>query len=165
MNTIVKSRISYPDQFCTSTPKSRDAIRRTCESLESDSNPDYNIRHNGNHIWIEMGETQQELWSPLLHLEISESVGRTVVKGQFVENPVLWVFLLVMRTVAFVSFLTSSLFLYFRIAATEPAGKELLFMFGAITLWFVLALLAQWNRRISYKQAARLHQLMENIVA
>lgn len=161
----MKARTSYPDQFCKSTTKSADDIKRACQTLETTYNSEYIVKHNGNHIWLEMGEAQQEVWSPLLHLELRNNAGETVVKGQYVENPVLWVFLLVMRTVAFVAFVTSSIFLYFKISASEPAGKELLFMFGAISLWFGLALLAQWNRRVSYKQAARLHALMENIVA
>ncbi|MBD3583356.1 hypothetical protein [Flavobacterium selenitireducens] len=161
----MKARISYPDHFHKSTMKSADEIKRTCRSFESHSNRDYIVKQNGNHIWLEVAEDQQQVWSPLLHLEVSDRSGQTVVKGQYVENPVLWVFLLVMRTVAFVSFVASVLFLYVKISASEPAGKELLFMFGAISLWFGLALLAQWNRRISYKQAARLHDLMENIVA
>ena len=161
----MRSHITYPEHFSKSTPKSAEDIKRACQTLESSRNPEYIVKHNGNHIWLEVGEEQQEVWSPLLHLELRSTEDKTVVKGQFVENPGLWVTLLILRMIVLTAFIASMVFLYFQISQGEPAGKGLLFMFASISMWFGLALLAQWNRRVSYKQAERLRALMENIVA
>lgn len=165
MKKTMKAPITYPDQFSTETTKSADDIRRICEQIERSGTRDYIVKHNGNHIWLEVGQTQQEVWSPLLHVELSAHGNHTVVKGQYVENPGLWVFLLVARSIALLLFGSSVFFLYQKIASSEPAGRELLFLFTSVSLWFGLALLAQWNRRISYKQAARLRDLIDDIVA
>ncbi|RYZ88132.1 MAG: hypothetical protein EOP06_11500, partial [Proteobacteria bacterium] len=60
----------YSDHFGKASMKSADEIRRTCEILESSKNTDYIIKHNGNHIWLELATARQDFWPPLLHLEL-----------------------------------------------------------------------------------------------
>lgn len=162
---MMKTRATYPNQFRQSSGKTSEEIRRACEKIESTGNKDYIVKHNGKHIWIEMGQKKQEVWSPLLHLEVDEKSDTTYVKGQYVENPMLWVALLSARIVIFTLFFLSAASLAFKWYSHQLFGTELMIMFAMASMWFGIYLLVKWNRRLSSKQAEELHELMNDIVA
>ncbi len=161
----MKAPATYPDHFKKPSGKTPEQIKRACEQLESEQNADYIVKHNGKHIWIEVSEQKQEVWSPLLHLEVGEQNETTFVKGQYVENPVLWATLLVARLVTFAIFFLSAASLAFNWYSGRDFGTELLLMFATASTWFGLYLLGKWNRKLSSKQAAELRDFMDNMVA
>ncbi|RZJ73512.1 hypothetical protein [Flavobacterium sp.] len=161
----MKAPATYPDQFKKPSGKTPEQIRQACEQLELVGNSDYIVKHNGKHIWIEVAEQKQEVWSPLLHLEVNEQNDTTYVKGQYVENPVLWATLLVARLVTFAVFFLSAASLAFKWYSERDFDTEILLMAAMTTVWFGLYLISRWNRRLSSKQAAELRDFMDNMVA
>lgn len=160
----MKTAATYPDHFSKASAKTLEEIRRACEKLEAEGNRDYIVKHNGRHIWIEMGEKRQEVWSPLLHIEIGEQSNATYVKGQYVENPVLWVFLLIARTITFTVFFLSLAATLYKFFTHQAFDTEIMAMFAMASLWFGIYLLGKWNRRLSAKQAAELRAFSDNLV-
>ena len=152
---------TYPDHFSKPSGKTPEEIRLALEKLESETDAEYIVKHNGRHIWIEMGEKKQEVWSPLLHLEVDEKSNATYVKGQYVENPVLWVLLLIARTVTFTIFILSFAATLYKVYTHQIFGTEIMAMFAMASLWFGIYLLGKWNRRLSAKQAAELRDFSD----
>ncbi|RZJ66383.1 MAG: hypothetical protein EOO50_09920 [Flavobacterium sp.] len=160
----MKTATANFDHFGKASSKTPAEIRRACEILETSSNPNYIIKHNGNHIWLEMGQEKQEFWSPLLHLELRSNDDQTFIKGEYVKQPLLWVAHLLIRIVSVAIFTVSLVSIYLKSAMRESFKLELLMMFAMVTVWFAMFLVSQWNRKKASEQAEELRRLMENIV-
>lgn len=154
----------YPENFLKSSLRTPEEIRHVCEQLENTGHTDYVVKHNGNHIWLEVGEKKQEFWSPLLHLEMNSTREQTVVKGEYVENPVLWVVLLVFRCLLVIGFVGTGIAVYFKAAARNSVETELLLLLALAALWFGVHLVSLWNRRRATSQIAELNRLVDNIL-
>lgn len=165
MKPNMKRTPPYSDQFGKASTKTPAEIRRACEALENSRSSDYIVKHNGNHIWLEIGARKKQFWSPLLHLELRSKDDKTFIRGEYVESPFLWVAFLLTRIVTVAVFTVSLVSIYLKVAAGEAFKAELLTMFVTISIWFAIFLLAQWNRKKASPQVAELHNLMEDIVA
>lgn len=160
----MKTTTNFSDPFGKASHKTPAEIRRTCELLETSPNPNYIIKHNGNHIWIEMGEEKQEFWSPLLHIELRSDDDKTFIKGEYVKQPVAWVAHLLVRIVSAVIFTVSLVSIFLKSQVGDNFKPELLIMFTMVTVWFALFLGREWNRKKASEQAYELRKLMDDIV-
>lgn len=157
--------MKYTENFAMASIKTTSQIRQTCERLESSYNPDFIIKHNGNHIWLEIAIEKRQFWSPLLHLEIENSGEQTFVKGQYIEHPILWVIFLAVRILSATVFFACTMAVYYNAFTGKTFGTELLLMFLMVNIWFALWLLSKWQRKKGEQQFAALHSLMKIIVS
>lgn len=158
--------VKFPENFDTISLKTQAEIKRNCELFEAAHNPDYLMKHNGNHIWLEIAVEKQQFWSPLLHLQVENSRNnQTIVRGQFVQNPVLWAVFLSIRMLVAAVFTSCILSLYYNAFTGKAFGTELLLMSAAAAIWLALFLISKWNRKKAARQMEALHRLMQNITA
>lgn len=150
-------------RFEQSSPRSAEEIKATCEQLQSSSTTKYDIRSNGNHIWVELGEKKQQYWSPMLHLQLNDSGNRTSIRGEFAENPALWLVFLVTQLASIGIFSIALIVAFFKYRNGWNFNPELFIMFGMVSVWFALHLISERYKRKGARQIEELHDFVKRI--
>jgi len=161
----MKTRKKFEVHFKKASPKSTDEIKAACERIRSYDQQDYDIRSNGDHIWVEVGEKKQQYWSPMLHLKLEKENDRTFINGEFAENPMLWVAFLVIKFISVGIFSLSVVVAYFKWEADWNFSTELLIMFAMVTVWFSMYLISENYKRKGARQIEKLQEFVEAIAA
>lgn len=162
----MKTQTKFKTHFEKTTPKSTDEIKAACDRIKSYEQQDFDIRSNGNHIWVEVGEKKQHYWSPMLHLKLEKSGDdRTYIKGEFAENPLLWVAFLAIKIGSIGIFFLSLVIAYFKWNAGWNFNTELFLMFAMVTVWFTMYLTSENYKRKGASQIKKLHEFVDAIAA
>ncbi|GEP49414.1 hypothetical protein FNO01nite_00860 [Flavobacterium noncentrifugens] len=163
----METRKKFESRFEKASPKSSEEIKAACERIMSYDQQDYDIRSNGNHIWVEVGENKQQYWSPVLHLKIekSEAENHTFIKGQFAESPVLWLVFLAAKFISVGIFIVSLVIAYYKYASGWNFNTELFLMFGMVSVWFALFLISENYKRKGAGQIKKLYDFVDAIAA
>jgi len=162
----MKTRTKFQSHFEKATPKSTDEIKAACERIKSYEQQDFDIRSNGNHIWVEVGEKKQHYWSPMLHLKLEKSEDdHTFIKGEFAENPLLWVAFLAIKIASIGIFILSLGIAYFKWNSGWNFNTELFLMFAMVTVWFTMYLTSENYKRKGARQIEKLHEFVDAIAA
>lgn len=162
----MESRQKFESQFQKASPKSAEEIKAACERIMSYDQQDYDIRSNGNHIWVEVGEKKQQYWSPVLHLKIEKSESNhTFIKGQFAESPLLWIIFLAVKFISIAIFIVSLAVAYYKWTANWNFNTELFLMFGMVTVWFAMFLISENYKRKGAGQIKKLYDFVDAIAA
>jgi len=158
----MKTRKKYHNHFEKSTTRSAEEIKAACEQIRSEKKG-YDIRSNGNHIWIEVAQKRQQYWSPMLHLQLRNADDKTFIKGEFAENPTLWIAFLVTQIVSIVVFVIALVVAYFKYRANWYFNPELFLMFAMVTVWFALHVISESYKRKGARQKQELCNFVDVI--
>jgi Flp pilus assembly protein TadB len=161
----MKTGKKFHTHFEKASPRTAEEIKAVCDKMQLNAKKDYDIRSNGNHIWVEVGEKKQQFWSPMLHLRLEKSENQTCIKGEFAENPGLWLTLHAIQLVSIAIFITSLVAAYFKYNAEWNFNPELFIMFGMVSVWFALYLVSQRYKRKGARQIEELHDFVDYIAA
>lgn len=160
----MKTGKKFHTHFEKASPKTTEEIKAACEQIQAVKS-DYDIRSNGNHIWIEVAEKRQQYWSPMLHLQLKKSDDKTFIRGEFGENPVLWIAFLVTQLVSIAVFGIAFIAAYFKYRADWNFNPELFIMFAMVSVWFAIYLLSESYKRKGARQIEELHNFVDHIAA
>lgn len=158
----MKTYRKFEPYFERSSPKTTEEIKATCEKISA-VDSDYDIRSNGNHIWIE--PEAKQYWSPLLHLKLVKSENETRIKGQFAENPFLWLTFLILKIVSIGIFILSGIAAWLKMNAAENFNIQLFVMFAMVSIWFGMYVISENYKRKGARQIAELHEFVDCIAA
>ena len=162
----MKTGKKFHTHFEKASTRSAEEIKAACGKLQSDKE-DYDIRLNGNHIWVEMGEKKQQYWSPMLHLRLENAADKTSVKikGEFAENPMLWTVFLVTQILSIAIFIIALIVAFYKYAAGWNFNPELFIMFAMVSVWFFMHLISERYKRKGARQVEELHDFVDYISA
>ena len=162
----METQRKFESQFQKSSTKSAEEIKAACERILSYDQQDYDIRTNGNHIWVEVGEKKQQYWSPVLHLKIEKTeTDRTFIKGQFAESPLLWIIFLAVKFVSIGIFILSLGLAVYKWTEGWNFNTELFLMFGMVSTWFAMFLISENYKRKGAGQIKKLYDFVDAIAA
>jgi hypothetical protein len=159
---VMKTGKKYHTHFVKSSTRSAEEIKAACEQIKS-GQKGYDIRSNGNHIWIEVARKRQQYWSPMLHLHLRNSDDKTFIKGEFAENPTLWLAFVITQIISIVVFVIALVVAYFKYRADWNFNPELFLMFAMVTVWFTLHLISERYKRKGARQIQELHNFVDAI--
>lgn len=159
----MKTRKKFHTHFEKASPKTAEEIKESCDWVKTTAKTEFDIRSNGNHIWVELGEKKQQFWSPMLHLRIDDSNEKTSIKGEFAENPVLWIVFLVTKLVSISIFIIAMLVAYLKYRSNWNFNPELFIMFGMVSVWFAMYLISENYKRKGARQIEELHNFVDYI--
>lgn len=160
----MKTGKKFPVHFEKTSSRTAEEIKTVCDKIQA-TKSEYDIRSNGNHIWVELAEKRQQYWSPMLHLRIENNNNQTSIKGEFAENPKLWVIFLVTQIVSVTLFTIALVVAYFKYKSSLNFNPELLIMFGMVSVWFAVYLLSESYKRMAARQIEELHDFVDYISA
>ena len=158
----MKSRKKFQTHFEKASKRTTEEIKAACDKMKS-ARSDFDIRSNGNHIWIEMGEKKQQYWSPMLHLSIENEENKTTIKGKFAENPMLWIAFLVTKGISIAVFTVALIVAYFKYISGWNFNPELFIMFAMVSTWFAMFLISENYKRKGARQIEELHLFVDYI--
>lgn len=151
-------------QFEKTSPKTAEEIKAVCNRLQA-NDADYDIRSNGNHIWVEVEPRKKQYWSPMLHLLLVKSENETRIQGKFAENPVLWAIFTMVKIASVFIFVLSGIIVWLKLNLGYNFNVQLFVMFGMISVWFGMYLIAERYKRKGAGQIAELYDFVDTIAA
>ena len=125
---------------------------------------DYQIKIIDEHIYFYFSKAKRKYYSPFLHVELATAENKTLVKGLFGPEQLLWTLFM------FLHFIIAGLFLVFTMMAYThwSLGQSLILDFSImgimIVFWFSLYFLARLNRERGIPQMHELEDLMHRIL-
>lgn len=152
-------------------PTFEKATKKTAEEIKAEiqqanrNKPDYEIRSNGDHIWVEIEPHKKQYWSPMLHLRLVKAENETRIKGQFGENPALWLVFLGIKLSSIGIFILSGIIAYLKYSLGYNFNVQLFMMFGMVSVWFAMYLTSERYKRKGAKQIAELRDFVDGIAA
>lgn len=159
----MKTGKQYRTHFEKSSSKSTDEIKAACTKIKDTDKSGYDIKSNGNHIWVELDENKQQYWSPMLHLRLEHANNETQIKGEFAENPLLWIIFLGLKITSIGLFLLCGIVAYFKQEWGYNFNVQLFLMFAMVSVWFAMYLASERYKRKGAKQLHGFHEFVDHI--
>lgn len=161
----MKTAKKYRARFVKSSQRTPGEIKAACEKLQLLAKTKYDIRSNGNHIWVEVGEKKQQYWSPMLHLQLNDSGNQTSIKGEFAENPNLWLIFLITQIASIGVFGIALIAAVLKYRSGSNFNPELFAMFAMVSVWFGLYLISERYKRKGAGQYQELNDFVDYIAS
>ena len=155
----MKTEKKFNPTFEKSTLRTTAEIKTAMQQLNSD----YEIRSNGDHIWVEIDAQKKQYWSPMMHLQLEKSDNETRIKGQFGENPLLWLVFLGLNISSIGIFIISGIVAYLKFELGYNFNIQLFVMFGMVSVWFAMYLASERYKRKGAKQLHGFHEFVDHI--
>lgn len=159
----MKTDKTIPSEFEQSTPKTAEEIKARIQRSNLSGQSDYEVRDNGNHIWIEPDKTHY--WSPMLHLRLIKSENETRISGKFRKNPLLWLIFLGLKISSIGIFALSGLIAYLNYRLGYNYNIQLFVMFGMVSVWLAMYLTSERYKRKGARQVKELREFVDAIAA
>lgn len=159
MKTVKK----FHPSFKKTSQKTAEEIKASCDWIKKTAATEFDIRSNGNHIWVESGEKKQQFWSPMLHLHLDDSLDKTHIKGEFAENPMLWLVFLLTRLLSTMIFVIALIVVYLKYRSGWSFNLELVIIFAMVSVWFVTYVISENYKRKGARQIEELHHFVDYI--
>lgn len=127
--------------------------------------PKYLISVIEDNIWVKIGADDRQLYSPHLHLEVSEtSDKKTLIRALYGPNPAMWTLFMFLHFVVAGVFIIFSVIAYTRWQLEESMTSSVIVMILMAMVWFLLYFFARMNRKAGLHQAEDIQKVFENIV-
>lgn len=101
----------------------------------------------------------------MLHLRLIKTENETKIKGQFGENPALWLVFLGVKLSSIGIFILSGIIAYLKYSLGYNFNVQLFVMFGMVSVWFAMYLTSERYKRKGAKQIAELRDFVDGIAA
>lgn len=157
----MKTTSRTQSRFATTSLKSTDEIKAACRQKTHEKT--YDVRQNGDHIWIEVPQQQKQYWSPMLHVKLQKREQLTWIEATVGENPMLWLTFLGVKLASVGIFILSGVVAWLKSQLAQNYNTQLFVMFGMVTVWFALYLLGERYKRKGARQVEALRGFVEAI--
>ena len=118
----------------------------------------------GDHVVIDVAESEEHFWSPQLQLEIEELEKGSIIKGLFGPKPQLWTLFMFIHfgvALAFAIFLTK---LYTDISLDQDYTFSLVITLVMPVLWILFYLFGRWGKKKGHHQMIKLNDFMIQVL-
>lgn len=153
-------------RFYREANKPIDEILHKVKTVAPTLKPDYYIKQSDNHLFLFIGESKRQFYSPHLHLEFeSLENGNTNIRGLYGPNPMLWTMFMFLHFVVAGIFILFVMIAYSNWSLGKPFYSNLIVMFFMVVIWFVLYGIARYNRTKGIPQMKELEQIFNKLIS
>jgi|LakMenEpi03Aug12_release.lakeMendotaPanAssembly.Ray.scaffolds.fasta_scaffold00485_47 hypothetical protein len=127
--------------------------------------PKYLISVIEDNIWVKIGAEDRQLYSPHLHLEVSETAEqKTWIRALYGPNPAMWTFFMFLHFMVAGIFTIFAVIAYTRWQLDESMTSAIIIMCLMTAVWFFLYFFARMNRKAGLPQAEEIQKVFEEIM-
>ena len=116
------------------------------------------------HIVIDVPESQENFWSPQLHVEVEEEEGLTIVKGILGPKPKIWTFFIFLHFAVAVAFFVFFVIFYTNWSLEQDYSTALFMMILMPVIWILLYFGGQLGKKFGYGQMQDLHAFLIEVL-
>lgn len=131
--------------------------------LKSDY-PDYRSKIVGNHIVVDVPESEETFWSPQVHAEIEKDDGQTYLKGIMGPKPKVWTFFMFLHFAVAVAFFVFFVVFYTNWSLNQDYKFAMIMCIVMPIVWVLLYFSGQYGKKRGYNQMRKLYQILHQIV-
>lgn len=137
----------------------------TAFEIKKESQCVYKVSRVDEHIFIKIPKVNQDIFSPQLHLEISEvDANSSHIHGVFGPNPSIWTLFMFSHFVIGVLFIGVSVVVYSKWSLNQPINVYVILLLALTSLWIALYFLGKYRKNKSIPQMLEQHQFMRDVL-
>lgn len=156
--------IALRPRFEVESKKSVDQILERAKKLKSELKSDYQIKIIDEHLYFYFSKEKRKYYSPFLHLELEAEEDKTIVKGLFGPEQLLWTMFMFLHFVVAGLFLVFSMMAYTHWSLKQSTVLDFSIMGIMVVFWFSLYFMARLNRERGVPQMHELEDLMYKVL-
>ncbi len=156
--------IALRPRFEVESKKSVEQILERAKILKSELKSDYQIKIIDEHLYFYFSKEKRKYYSPFLHLELEADEGKTIIKGLFGPEQLLWTLFMFLHFIVAGLFLVFSMMAYTHWSLNQSIVLDIVVMTFMVVFWILLYVIARINREKGVPQMHELEDLMYKVL-
>ena len=156
--------IALRPRFEVESKKRVDQILERAKKLKSELKSDYQIKIIDEHLYFYFSKEKRKYYSPFLHLELEAEEDKTIVKGLFGPEQLLWTMFMFLHFVVAGLFLVFSMMAYTHWSLNQSIVLDVIVISLMVIFWILLYVIARINREKGVPQMHELEELMYKVL-
>lgn len=156
--------IALRPRFEVESKKSVEQILERAKNLKSELKSDYQIKIIDEHLYFYFSKEKRKYYSPFLHLELEADEGKTIIKGLFGPEQLLWTLFMFLHFIVAGLFLVFSMMAYTHWSLNQSIVLDVVVMTFMVVFWILLYVIARINREKGVPQMHELEDLMYKVL-
>ncbi|MCL9769106.1 hypothetical protein NAT47_01610 [Flavobacterium sp. HXWNR69] len=156
--------IALRPRFEVESKNSVEKILERAKTLKSELKSDYQIKIIDEHLYFYFSKEKRKYYSPFLHLELEANEGKTIVKGLFGPEQLLWTLFMFLHFVVAGLFLVFSMMAYTHWSLNQSIVLDVVVISLMVVCWIILYFTARINREKGVPQMHELEDLMYKVL-
>jgi len=156
--------IALRPRFEVESKKSVEQILERAKILKSELKSDYQIKIIDEHMYFYFSKEKRKYYSPFLHLELEADEGKTIIKGLFGPEQLLWTLFMFLHFIVAGLFLVFSMMAYTHWSLNQSIVLDIVVMTFMVVFWILLYVIARINREKGVPQMHELEDLMYKVL-
>ena len=156
--------IALRPRFEVESKKSVEQILERAKILKSELKSDYQIKIIDEHLYFYFSKEKRKYYSPFLHLELEADEGKTIIKGLFGPEQLLWTLFMFLHFIVAGLFLVFSMMAYTHWSLNQSIVLDVVVMTFMVVFWILLYVIARINREKGVPQMHELEDLMHKVL-
>ena len=139
-------------------------ILEKAKQLKTELKADYQIKIIDEHLYFYFSKEKRKYYSPFLHLELEADEGKTIIKGLFGPEQLLWTLFMFLHFIVAGLFLVFSMMAYTHWSLNQSIVLDIVVMTFMVVFWILLYVIARINREKGVPQMHELEDLMYKVL-
>ena len=156
--------IALRPRFEVESKNSVEKILERAKTLKSELKSDYQIKIIDDHLYFYFSKEKRKYYSPFLHLELEADEGKTIIKGLFGPEQLLWTLFMFLHFIVAGFFLVFSMMAYTHWSLNQSIVLDIVVMTFMVVFWILLYVIARINREKGVPQMHELEDLMYKVL-
>ena len=156
--------IALRPRFEVESKKSVEQILEKAKQLKTELKADYQIKIIDEHLYFYFSKEKRKYYSPFLHLELEADEGKTIIKGLFGPEQLLWTLFMFLHFIVAGLFLVFSMMAYTHWSLNQSIVLDVVVMTFMVVFWILLYVIARINREKGVPQMHELEDLMYKVL-
>lgn len=156
--------IALRPRFEVESKNSVAQILEKAKQLKTELKADYQIKIIDEHLYFYFSKEKRKYYSPFLHLELEADEGKTIIKGLFGPEQLLWTLFMVLHFIVAGLFLVFSMMAYTHWSLNQSIVLDIVVMTFMVVFWILLYVIARINREKGVPQMHELEDLMYKVL-
>jgi hypothetical protein len=156
--------IALRPKFEVESKNSIAQILERAKILKSELKSDYQIKIIDEHLYFYFSKEKRKYYSPFLHLELEADEGKTIIKGLFGPEQLLWTLFMFLHFIVAGLFLVFSMMAYTHWSLNQSIVLDVVVMTFMVVFWILLYVIARINREKGVPQMHELEDLMYKVL-
>ena len=156
--------IALRPKFEVESKKTVAEILEKAKQLKTELKADYQIKIIDEHLYFYFSKEKRKYYSPFLHLELEADEGKTIIKGLFGPEQLLWTLFMFLHFIVAGLFLVFSMMAYTHWSLNQSIVLDIVVMTFMVVFWILLYVIARINREKGVPQMHELEDLMYKVL-
>ncbi len=156
--------IALRPKFEVESKNSIAQILEKAKQLKTELKADYQIKIIDEHLYFYFSKEKRKYYSPFLHLELEADEGKTIIKGLFGPEQLLWTLFMFLHFIVAGLFLVFSMMAYTHWSLNQSIVLDIVVMTFMVVFWILLYVIARINREKGVPQMHELEDLMYKVL-